>query len=485
MVWPVVQVLNNFLSLKGQFTEVNMNFDFGMPWVLVYANDLSAYVPAEWAQESLAILEENMVAANLVHRDFENLIAEYGDTVNTRRPGQFVSLPKTDNDSVTDQDATGTNVQVVLDRMLHVTFIIKDGQQSKSFKNLVEEFLMPAMLAHGRMIDRIVLGQYSRFLGNAAGHLGTAGSRDSILEARLIMNTNKAHDNGRNLILTPTTETDLLKVDLFTQAQQVGDSGDAVREAYLGRKFGFNTYMCQNAATVATGNTVVTNGAINNASGYAAGTTTITVDGFNAAIPNNSWFTVVGDDTPQRVVSTVGSGTPTSIVFTPGLRHAVVNDASITRYVPGAVNLVAGYAAGYAKEIVVDAFTVAPQVGQFVTFGTTSTSAIYTIVGVTGLVGITLDRALSAALANDDAVNIGPAGNYNFAFHRNAVALVTRPLAMPPEGTGARAAVVNYNGLSIRVVMTYDGQAQGTRVTLDLLCGVQVLDTNLGSVMCG
>jgi hypothetical protein len=35
------------------------------------------------------ILEENMVASNLVHRDFQNEIAKFGDVVNTRRPGMF------------------------------------------------------------------------------------------------------------------------------------------------------------------------------------------------------------------------------------------------------------------------------------------------------------------------------------------------------------------------------------------------------------
>lgn len=48
-----------------------------------HANDNDAFVPEIWAQEGLAILEENMVAANLVHRDFENEIARFGDVVNT------------------------------------------------------------------------------------------------------------------------------------------------------------------------------------------------------------------------------------------------------------------------------------------------------------------------------------------------------------------------------------------------------------------
>lgn len=460
------------------------------PFVAVYANDTDAYVPEIWARESLAILEENMVAANLVHRDFQDEIAEFGDVVNTRRPAEFVAKRKTDDDDVTTQDATATNVRVELNQHVHVSFMIKDGQQSKSMQDLVATYMAPAMLAQARFIDQIVLGQYPRFLQYGAGRLGQAASRNSLLDVRQVMHENKAYQDGRNLVLTPSSETDLLKLDIFTQAQQVGDDGTALREAFLGRKFGFNTYTCQNMATVSAGNTVVTNGLVNNSTGYAKGTTTMTVDGFNAALPVNSWFTVDGDDTPQQIVSSVGGSTPTSVTFWPGLKSAVIDNAVITRYTPGQVNNGSGYAAGYAKEITVNTFSVAPRVGQLVTFGvSTSTdrtvNPIYTIIAVNGLVGITLDRPLVVGISDTDKVNIGPAGHYNFAFHRNAMALVVRPLALPPDGTGAKSANVSHNGLGVRVVLTYDGSKQGTRVTIDMLCGVALLDPLLGAVYFG
>ena len=60
------------------------------------------------------------------------------------------------------------------------------------------------------------------------------------------------------------------------------------------------------------------------------------------------------------------------------------------------------------------------------------------------------------------------------------MALVTRPLAAPAAGTGALSSVASYNGLSIRVVMTYDGVKQGHLVTVDMLCGIKILNTDLG-----
>lgn len=452
-----------------------------------YANDNEAFIPELWAQESLAILEENMVIGMLVHRDFSPLVANFGDTVHTRRPSEFTAVRKTDADNVTKQDASATNVPVKLNQWSHTSFVIKDGEASKSFKDLVQVYLAPAMLSQARFLDRILLGRYSSFLLNSnvygrLGQLSSSNAVDYILGTRNKMNINKAYMEGRNMILTPSAETALLNLGLFTSAEQVGDNGTALREASLGRKFGFNMFMSQNMASVAAGNTVVT-GEINLAAGYPAGTTTVTVDGLSAAITNGTWFVIEGDDVPHQVVSTVGGATPTSITFTPATLRAVVDNADLTIYTPGAVNFASGYAADYAKEITVNGFTVAPQIGQFVTFGTQTTK--YTVIGVNALVGITLDRPLEAAIAHTDKVNIGPKGEYNLAFHRDAIALVTRPLELPMSGAGARAAVVNNNGFSMRVVITYNGEAQGHLVTLDMLCGTAILDTNLGAVMLG
>ena len=112
-----------------------------------FVNDLDAWIPEVWAQESLMILEANMVAANLIHRDFENLIANFGDTVNTRLPAEFKMSRKGNNDDVSDQDAKATNVPVVLDQHIHASFVIKDGEESKGFKVLRDEFLVPGMVS--------------------------------------------------------------------------------------------------------------------------------------------------------------------------------------------------------------------------------------------------------------------------------------------------------------------------------------------------
>lgn len=467
-------------------------------FLAVFDNVIDPFIPAFWARESLMVLVENMVAANLVHRDFEPIVANYGDTINTRKPAELKAYRKTNADNVTVQDVTATNVKVTLDQFVHTSFLIKDGEESKSMISLVNEYLRPAVIAMSRFVDKIVLGQYAQFIDNQAGFisgLSTTNARGYLLDLRNKANVQKIPDDGRVLILNNASETTLLNLDLFTQAQQVGDNGTALQKGRLGEKFGFNTFRAYNMASVPTNSTTVV-GAVNHSGGYAAGYAgSIVVNGFTGdqgAV--GAW--VVIDGGVYRIKAENFSTNTIGLTLHRPLDRAVANSAVVTIYTPALVNNVAGYAAGYAKEIAIDGTTPAPLVGQTVSFkttvpdvypyaGTSTTSPVYTIVDVTSNTGITLDRPLEIALADEDAVNLGPNGNFNFTFHKNAIALVCRPLSLPRQGVGALSAVMNANGLSMRSTITYDGHAQGHLVTLDMLLGVKALDQNLGAVLLG
>jgi hypothetical protein len=175
-----------------------------------------------------------------------------------------------------------------------------------------------------------------------------------------------------------------------------------------------------------------------------------------------------------------------------------VGTSDITEFLTNTVDLaghagVTSYPTGYAKRIKIDddsSTTAVPIQGQLVSFssGATLRSGEYRIIRVI-LDGsdyyVLLDRPLDAALSDNDIVNYGPNGDYNFAFHRNALSLVSRPLAQPRGGTGALSGVANFNDMSVRVTITYNGTSQGHLVTLDILAGVKVLDEDLGAVMLG
>jgi hypothetical protein len=458
---------------------------------LVYDNDVDIFYPEFWANTGLAVLEESLVLGNLVHRDFEPLIQQAGSTINIAVPGTFKAHRKTDDEQVRLQDATASTKSLVLDQHWHTSFIIKDGEESKSYVDLVELYIRPAVVSIAEAIDLVIAGQYVRFLNNLSGHLGGLSSstaKEYILAARTAMNIARVPSQERIALLTHEAEGEILALDRFLDANTRGDDGSALRDASLGRTLGFDFFTSPNIAQVASTHTTT---ATTTTAIHAKGATTIAVTS-SAGAAVGTWFTIAGDDTPLQVV-TVPNGT--SVTTYIGTRRATASGAAVTWYTPGAVNqpnsltsrgitVSDGYPAGWHKEIAIDGSAVDPEVGQAVTFGSNNAS-VYCVISYDSTLGIELDRPLEFAIADNATVNTAPAGSYNLIFNKNAIALVTRPLAMPRANTGAQSFVANLNGLSMRAVLTYQGMDQGTLVTMDMLGGVTVLESYLGHVMLG
>lgn len=463
------------------------------PVISLFVNDNDAMIPEIWANMGLAILEENMVAAALVHRDFSENVAQFGDVVNTRRPGQFKIRRKGDNDPVVGQDAVLTNVRVPLDQHFYTNFIIDDGEATTSFQDLVDTHMLPGMQNIARAVDRAILGRVHAYLVNAVGGLDAltgANAKDTILEARQKLNENKAFFNGRHMIVSPSSETDLLKTDLFVRANERGDDGTALSEASLGRLLGFDFWMDQNVTSTTQASSDVTLGVTDAAEPVNETVIDVTVVGENAV--GGEWVTIAGENRPHWIVAFTNSGADIDdFTIDSGLVAAVTSAAEVAYYGPSLIDNAAGYAAGSNLPLQVDGFATGfpPQVGQLLAIGTGASRRVYTIIESEVVSSteqsILLDRPLELAVVNDQAVFPGPAGSYNFGFHREAIALVNRPLALPATDLGVRSMVGVHNDISMRVSMQYDLSNMGTNVTLDLLCGVAVLDTNLGVIMLG
>jgi len=453
-----------------------------------------AFIPELWAHQGLAILEENMVMANLVHRDFEDEVRNYGDVVNTRRPGTFTITRKADGDTLVPETASATNVPVRLDQWFYKNFVIKDGEASLSFQDLVDVYLLPAMQVIARSVDRAIMGRIHAFL---TGNTSRAGklcgltpetSHNDVLEARQRLNENLAPMTGRNLVLSPASETSLLKNTMFIKASDRGDGGSALENATLGRILGFNTYLDQNVNCVLTGGETSALTIASAGSGYPAGS----VGPFQcegSGIVQGEYVVLAGNDQPTWV-TTATEGTPDSFVLNEALKYGVQDNCAATRYL--ACDVAASgltgddYPAGYSKGILLThGDGLGPQVGQLLSFGATiGARHTYTIIEAVVVSGtqtrVTLDRPLEALVADgSDNAFPGPYGSLNWAFHRDAVALVTRPLALPNNQMGVLTHVGVHNDIAMRVAMQYDIDAGGTKVNLDLLCGVAVLDPRL------
>lgn len=198
------------------------------------------------AREALMVLRNNAVMANLVHRDYSSeFVAGVGDTITIRKPATFEA--KEYAGSISVQDANETGVPVKMDKHLDVSFAVTSKQLSMDIEDFSKQLLVPAMQAFADKVDQYLLGLKADISNSVPA---TNAAQNDVIDARAYLTKAAAPLTERRFVYGSDMETKLLKTDLFTSAEKVGDEGTALREASLGRKYGMDFYVDQNADTV-------------------------------------------------------------------------------------------------------------------------------------------------------------------------------------------------------------------------------------------
>lgn len=139
-----------------------------------------------------------------------------------------------------------------------------------------------------------------------------------------------------------------------------------------------------------------------------------------------------------------------------------------------AITLTSAAGASTAKVLKGDVFTIAGQ--QFVA---TADSAA----AVAGVVAVNVYPAVKEAIT-DQAVSFAKSHVASLAFHKNAFALVTRPLE-PPMGGATSYVATAPNGMSLRVTMGYDMNTKKNTISIDCLYGVKSIYPELAARVLG
>lgn len=208
--------------------------------------------PTVVAARGIATLYNSLTMAALVSQDFNaEFNGKVGDTITIRKPATFTAATfNTTTRTTTWQDATEDSVNVTLDTIKHVPFHVTDEQMTLEISDFQTQLLTPAMEALAQSLDAS-LAEKVIDVAEGAGGGGTVNMSDDpastdtshyvFRKAREKLNRNKLPLMDRYAVLSPEAETVALGDSVFLEADKSG-STDALRNAIIGRAFGFETY---------------------------------------------------------------------------------------------------------------------------------------------------------------------------------------------------------------------------------------------------
>jgi hypothetical protein len=410
----------------------------------------SIITPSVIAKEALMQLDNNLVLANQVHREYKKeFTGGVGDTVSIRKPVKFYTA---DGATRVNQDVEEKSTSVSIDQRKHVSWKFSTQDLTLSIEEYSERYIKPAAITLANTMDAAGHNLY-RNVWNSVGTPGTTPANfAAVAAAAQRLDEMAVMGDRRTMVMNPAAHYAIAGNQLTLEA--VGDkSRTAYQEAQIGRIAKFDAFSTQNIA--------------NHTVGVATGTPLV-----NGAAQNVTYANATG--TPSQTLITDGWTNSTTGILKAG---DVFTIAGVF-----AVNPVPGEGTTGKK--------VMPYLQQFTVLADADSGAS------TGPATLTISPAIITS-GPQQTVNAAPADNaaitvlgtgatsypQNMGFQRNAFALVTCPLEMP-DGAAFKARE-SHKGLSIRVVKDYDIANDEDIIRMDILYGWKAIYPDLATRLWG
>lgn len=410
----------------------------------------SLITPSLIAKEALMQLENNLVMANNVHREYKKeFTGGQGDTVSIRKPVKFYTA---DGATRVNQDVEEKTTSITIDQRKHVSWKFSTQDLTLSVEEYSERYIKPAAITLANTVDRALHGLYPS-VWNSVGTPGTTpGDFAAVASAAKRMDQMAVMTDRRCLTLNEDAHYAVGGNQLTLDA--IGTKGkSAYEEAAIGRIAKFNTYASQNVS--------------NHTVGVATGTPLV-------------------DGADQNVTYANATGANTQTLITDGWTNSTTGilKAGDVFTIAGvfAVNPVPGEGTtGKKVQNFLQQFTVIADANSGASTGP-ATLTISPAIIVDGPY-----QTVSAAPADNAAITVlgtgGTAYPQNMGFHKNAFALVSVPLEMP-DGVSFKARE-SHNGLGIRIVKAYDIDTDDDVIRMDILYGKKAIYPDLAARLWG
>jgi hypothetical protein len=179
------------------------------------------------AADALPALMGNLVMGNLVNRNFEPSLAQAGDTINVPIPPTLVANNIAQGGTVTTQNPSLGNAQIVLNTHAEATFQIPDVTKVLAVPDLLRLYMEPAVVALAEKIESDLLSLYSQFTANTPlGFGGTPITEGLVDEAETALFNAKVPASAQKfLVVDGSTYSQLRQIPRFSEYNTAGEAG--------------------------------------------------------------------------------------------------------------------------------------------------------------------------------------------------------------------------------------------------------------------
>jgi hypothetical protein len=179
------------------------------------------------AADALPALVGNLVMGNLVNRDYEPVLAHSGDTVNVPIPPVLVANNIAEGGTVTPQNPSLGNAQIVLNTHAEASFQIPDVTKALAYPELLKAYMQPAVIAISERIESDLLGLYGQFTANTpVGTAGVAMTESTIDSAETALFSAKVPASApKYLMVDSNTYSQIRQIPRFSEYYSSGEAG--------------------------------------------------------------------------------------------------------------------------------------------------------------------------------------------------------------------------------------------------------------------
>lgn len=206
------------------------------------------FIPEIWSRQLLFSLKVNLLALNLVNRNYEGDIASEGDTVRITTPSPITAHDYDGSDFDFDE-VTSTQQSLVIDEAKSFHFQVDDIDAAQANVNLIQAYMQEASYSLARAADTYVFESYAE----AANVIDQGGfdednAYDQLTLAGQLLSEANVPDQGRWAVVDPAGIRALSRDPAFLKASELGDQ--TARNGFMGRAAGFDVFMSNNLITV-------------------------------------------------------------------------------------------------------------------------------------------------------------------------------------------------------------------------------------------